>query len=242
MGATATVTASDMHLLLEKPPNAASPEPAVAAETLFPGAPGTPAALAASEAISLADAKADLRAPSLSPSEKARLRAMMTTQFNFIWRSLKRLGVSSGEVDDCAQQVFLVASRKLAIITEGSEQAFLFGTALHVAAEARRTAARRKDTPAGDSLEAFDPAPQPDEIADRKRNRALLDKVLEAMPMDLRVSFVLFELEEMPLHQIATLLSIPIGTVASRLRRARTEFQRLVARFRASGNPRGVKQ
>lgn len=236
MGATATVTASDMHLLLEEPPDAASPEPAVAAETPFPAAPAAP------EAISLADAQADLRAPSLSPSEKARLRAMMTTHFNFIWRSLKRLGVPSGEVDDCAQQVFLVASRKLAIIADGSEQSFLFGTALHVAAEARRTAARRKDTPAGDSLEAFDPAPQPDEIADRKRVRALLDKVLEAMPMDLRVSFVLFELEEMPLHQIATLLSIPIGTVASRLRRARTEFQRLVARLRASGNPRGVKQ
>jgi RNA polymerase sigma-70 factor (ECF subfamily) len=167
---------------------------------------------------------------------------MMTSHFNFIWRSLKRLGVPQGDVDDCAQQVFLVASRKLAVIAEGSEQAFLFGTALNVAAEARRTAARRKDTPAGDSLEAFDPGPQPDEIADRKRVRALLDKVLEAMPLDLRVSFVLFELEEMPLHQIATLLSIPTGTVASRLRRARAEFQRLVARLNASGNPRGVKR
>jgi RNA polymerase sigma-70 factor (ECF subfamily) len=62
------------------------------------------------------------------------------------------------------------------------------------------------------------------------------------MPMDLRVSFVLFELEEMPLHKIAELLSIPAGTVASRLRRARTEFQRLVARMNASGNPRGVKR
>lgn len=230
MGATGSVTASDMHLLLDEPSPAASPEPPAAAEPSLESAP------------SLAGAAADPRAPSLSPSEKVRLRAIMTTHFNFIWRSLKRLGVPSGEVDDCAQQVFLVASRKLAVIAEGSEQSFLFGTALNVAAEARRTAARRKDTPAGDELEAFDPGPQPDEVADRKRVRALLDKVLEAMPMDLRVTFVLFELEEMPLHQIATLLSIPIGTVASRLRRARTEFQRLVTRLRASGSPRGVKR
>jgi RNA polymerase sigma-70 factor (ECF subfamily) len=166
----------------------------------------------------------------------------MTTHFNFIWRSLKRLGVPHADVDDCTQQVFLVASRKLPVITEGSEQAFLFGTALNVAAEARRTAARRRDTPAGDTLEAFDPGPQPDELADRSRVRALLDKVLEAMPMDLRVSFVLFELEEMSLQQIASLLSIPTGTVASRLRRARTEFQRLVSRMHAVAASRGAKR
>ena len=232
MGATGSVTASDMHLLLEEPLDPCA-ETEAAADAPLPAARPAP---------QLAVVQADARAPSLSPAEKARLRAMMTTHFNFIWRSLKRLGVPQGDVDDCAQQVFLVASRKLAVIAEGSEQAFLFGTALNVAAEARRTAARRKDTPAGDSLEAFDPGPQPDEIADRKRVRALLDKVLEAMPMDLRVSFVLFELEEMPLHKIAELLSIPAGTVASRLRRARTEFQRLVARMNASGNPRGVKR
>jgi RNA polymerase sigma-70 factor (ECF subfamily) len=138
--------------------------------------------------------------------------------------------------------VFLVASRRLSIITEGSEQAFLFGTALNVAAEARRNNARRRDVPATDSIEAYDPAPPPDELADRGRARALLDKVLEAMPMDLRAAFVLYELEEMPIHTIASFLNIPIGTAASRLRRARAEFQRLVTRLNATGALRGVKR
>jgi RNA polymerase sigma-70 factor (ECF subfamily) len=232
-----------MHLLLDRQPPDASLELEMdEVDEVDDAGDVERAADSPASPLPVAGRSADGRAPSLSPSEKVRLRAMMTTHFNFIWRSLKRLGVPHGDVDDCAQQVFLVASRKLAVIATGSEQAFLFGTALNVAAEARRTAARRKDTPAGDSLEAFDPGPQPDEIADRKRVRALLDKVLEAMPMDLRVSFVLFELEEMPLHQIASLLSIPTGTVASRLRRARAEFQRLVARMNASGNPRGVKR
>jgi RNA polymerase sigma-70 factor (ECF subfamily) len=62
------------------------------------------------------------------------------------------------------------------------------------------------------------------------------------MPLDLRVTFVLFELEEMPLLQIAALLSIPLGTVASRLRRGRIEFQRLVARMNAADSFRGVKR
>lgn len=178
----------------------------------------------------------------LSAAENRRLRAMMTAHFNFIWRSLQRLGVPPADVDDCVQQVFLVASRRLSIIAEGSEQGFLFGTALNVAAEARRNNARRRDVPATDGVEAYDPAPPPDELADRARARALLDKVLEAMPMDLRAAFVLYELEEMPIHTIASFLNIPTGTAASRLRRARTEFQRLVTRLNATGALRGVKR
>ncbi len=51
--------------------------------------------------------------------------------------------------------------------------------------------------------------------------------------MEMRAVFVLFELEEMPSTEIAEVLAIPIGTVASRLRRAREEFQRIVARLKA---------
>jgi hypothetical protein len=53
------------------------------------------------------------------------------------------------------------------------------------------------------------------------------------MPLDLRTVFVLFELEEMPTQEIATVLDLPTGTVASRLRRAREEFQKLVRRLQA---------
>src|SRR5687767_7841742 len=125
MGATGSATASDMHLLLEDAPT--SPETADAPRSPAPQTLPHPGA-----------ALPDARAPCLSLPGKARLKAMMTTHFNFIWRSLKRLGVPHADVDDCTQQVFLVASRKLPVITEGSEQAFLFGTALNVAAEARR--------------------------------------------------------------------------------------------------------
>jgi RNA polymerase sigma-70 factor (ECF subfamily) len=219
MGATGSAAVSDARLVLEEEEEEDAPRQAE------PPA-GGPAA----------------QPMSLSPADHARLKAIMTAHFNFIWRSLQRLGVPAADVDDCTQQVFLVASRRLSTIAAGSEQAFLFGTALNVAAEARRTAAKRRDAPVEGPIEAFDPGPQPDEIADRKRARAVLDKVLEAMPLDLRVTFVLFELEEMPLLQIAALLSIPLGTVASRLRRGRIEFQRLVARMNAADSFRGVKR
>jgi RNA polymerase sigma-70 factor (ECF subfamily) len=238
MGATGSAAVSDVHLVLER--NEREEDERHAVRVPYEKARDGPDVGASPHAPERA--ASGPQPISLTPAEHARLKAIMTAHFNFIWRSLQRLGVPPGDVDDCAQQVFLVASRRLPTITEGSEQSFLFGTALNVAAEARRTAARRRDSVVDGPIEAFDPGPQPDEIADRTRVRALLDKVLEAMPMDLRVTFVLFELEEMPLQQIASLLSIPTGTVASRLRRARVEFQRLVARLNASGTLRGVRR
>jgi RNA polymerase sigma-70 factor (ECF subfamily) len=171
------------------------------------------------------------RAPRPSAAD-ARLRTLVADHFDFIWRSLRRLGVPHTDVDDCTQQVFWVAARKLPIICEGSERAFLFSTALRVASDARRSRVRRREVQQDDEgHQTCDAGPRPDEIADQKRARALLDEVLSAMPLELRTVFVLFELEEMPTQDIAHLLELKAGTVASRLRRAREEFHKLVGRL-----------
>lgn len=163
-----------------------------------------------------------------------RLAGMAAENFQFIWRSLRRLGVPPSAVDDAAQQVFEVASRKLGEIELGRERAFLFKSAIFVAAEARRAAARRRVHEGGEALEGvLDGRPNPEEATDWAKKRALLDAVLDAMPDDTRAVFVLFELEELPLTEIAELLDVPRGTVASRLRRAREEFQAEVKRVRA---------
>jgi RNA polymerase sigma-70 factor (ECF subfamily) len=179
-------------------------------------------------------ARGDPDAATMAVGDPARLRGMVDANLDFIWRSLRRLGVSANDADDCAQQVFMVAARRLDSIREGSERAFLFSTAMRVASDARRARMRRREVPSDDDLpERSDPGPSPDEIVDRQRARALLDEVLEAMPMDLRAVFVLFELEELGTPEIAKLLEIPVGTAASRLRRAREEFQTIVGRMRA---------
>ena len=68
----------------------------------------------------------------------------------------------------------------------------------------------------------------------------MLDRILEQMDLDLRAVFVLFELEELTTSEIAALLEIPTGTVASRLRRARETFEEQVTRFRARRTMRGA--
>jgi RNA polymerase sigma-70 factor (ECF subfamily) len=170
-----------------------------------------------------------------SRAQDQRLRAMVEHHFDFIWRSLRRLGVPAGSVDDAAQQVFLVASSRMSDIADGAEKSFLFQTAVRVASDARRARARRPEQQADSDgmVQVADQAPGPEELADRKRARALLDEVLEGMDMELRTVFVLFEIEGLAQPDIAAMLGIPTGTCASRLRRAREDFQAAVKRLQA---------
>jgi RNA polymerase sigma-70 factor (ECF subfamily) len=182
-------------------------------------------------------------APSETPSapvsttvpRQARSRALVTNHFGFVWRSLLRLGVPRSDAEDALQQVFIIASSKLDDVEPGRERTFLFGVALRIASRAHRAAQRRREVLDGEPVEVLDPAPRPDELIDQARARAALDAILEAMPLDLRAVFVLYELERSTMAEIAELLELPAGTVASRLRRAREHFQAAVRRIEARG-------
>jgi RNA polymerase sigma-70 factor, ECF subfamily len=162
-----------------------------------------------------------------------RLERMARDDFQFIWRSLRRLGVPEVATDDAAQKVFEIATRRLAVIRPGAERAFLFHTAVRVALEVRRRAIACRETPDGAIDDAIDPGVLPDEATEWKRRREVLDDLLDSMPMDLRAVLVLFELERMATQDIAVFLGIPRGTAASRLRRAREHFEAQVKRLRA---------
>jgi RNA polymerase sigma-70 factor (ECF subfamily) len=154
---------------------------------------------------------------------------MVVDHFDALWRTLKSLGVAAAAVDDAAQQVFLIALRKIRRIEVGSERAFLLGTAVGVAANCRRGASRAREIADADALAAgVDPSLNPEQAAIVAERRAIVERVLDGMPDDLRVVFVLFELEGMTSVEIAAMLSIPVGTVSSRLRRAREQFQEAV--------------
>jgi len=162
----------------------------------------------------------------------ARLRAMVDVHFDFIWRSLRGLGVPAANVDDAAQHVFWIAAQKLDVITVGSERAFLFSTARGVAANARRARARNREQADDGTIELMsDASLDPEQAAQKSQARQLLERILAEMNDDLRTVFVLFELEGLTSIEIAEVLSIPVGTAASRLRRAREEFQLAVTKL-----------
>lgn len=167
--------------------------------------------------------------------DDVRLRRIFDAHFTFVWRYLRRLGLSEADADDAAQQVFVVLARRLNTIDTAKERAFLCGTAIRISSEHRRARTRRREVAGDDLAEPIDNTLGPDDLADRERARALLDEVLEQMDDKLRAVFVLFELEELSTLQIAEMLGLPTGTVASRLRRARESFQGVLKRMRAAG-------
>ncbi|WP_394829409.1 RNA polymerase sigma factor [Pendulispora albinea] len=159
-----------------------------------------------------------------------RLRGCMHEHYDAIWRALRRFGVPAAHVEDAAQQVFIVLANHLDQVKEGSERAYLYGCAVRVASGVRKHLSRSREV--ASALEADDhPGPDFDAeaILDARRARMALDDVLAAMPMDLRTVFVLYELEELTMAEIAASLDIPPGTVASRLRRARELFASCVS-------------
>ncbi len=172
--------------------------------------------------------------------QAAQFRALVDAHFAFIWRSLRGLGVQHAAVDDAAQQVFLVALQKLGALTSGSERSFLFGTALKVAATARRAQGRSREVQDDEAVEgSADAAPDPEEASSLKEERAMLDAILSGMPIELSTVFVLFELEGLTMAEIAGILDLAPGTVASRLRRAREQFRAETRRALAGARSRG---
>ena len=171
------------------------------------------------------------------PAFHARLRELTVEYYEFVWRSLRRLGVRPPETDDAAQRVFLVLAQKLSSIHPDKERSFIFGIAMRVAANVRRdlATAREREVAESDSLESIAPGPTAETAVARAQERATLDEILASIPEERRAVFVLFELEELTVTEIAELLGLPFGTVATRLRRARQEFQAAVARLQARG-------
>jgi RNA polymerase sigma-70 factor (ECF subfamily) len=148
---------------------------------------------------------------------------MVDEHLDAVWRALRRLGVPAEAADDAAQKVFMVAARRLAEIEAGGERPYLLGIAWRVASDARHALFRRREVPLSDMDPALEvsPARQPDEVLERKQALERLAALLDTMPQALRDAFVLFELEELSATDVARLLEIPVGTVASRVRRAR---------------------
>jgi RNA polymerase sigma-70 factor (ECF subfamily) len=164
--------------------------------------------------------------PPLPLDEHARLHAMFDAHHNLVWRTLRRYGLDPEAAADVAQQAYLVAVQRIADIWPGTERAFLMGTALRLARTAGRSAARLQ---LDDRLETqLKHSGHPEAHATTIQ---LLDRVLSQLDPTLVEVFVLFDVEGFSAPELAEALAIPVGTVASRVRRAREEFRAVTQRL-----------
>ena len=157
-------------------------------------------------------------------------RELYDANLPFVWRSLRRLGVSEAEAADAAQEVFLVIHRKLPEF-EGRAKVttWIFRICMRVASDRRRRAhVRREVYDEAGVPECKDSAGGPAEALERMQDLALFEAAMARMDMGQRAVFTLFELEGMTGDDVAEVLGIPLGTVYSRLRLARESFRKAV--------------
>jgi RNA polymerase sigma-70 factor, ECF subfamily len=160
------------------------------------------------------------------------LESWFERYFSPLWRLVARLGLPSPVVDDVVQDAFIAASRRHADILAGREWSFLVGTALRLSANYRLRASTRREVAESDLLESrASPWPDAEELLIEKRSRQELEQALATLSSAHRAVFVLYELEGFSAPEIAELLSLPLGTVASRLGRARLKFSEIAARM-----------
>jgi RNA polymerase sigma-70 factor (ECF subfamily) len=182
-----------------------------------------------------------LACPAGLPAEPGRqplsLESLYREHFKSVWRVLLRLGVPRAQLDDAAQDVFLVVHRKLdAVEPDSRVRSWVYAIAVRVASEYRRRAGRRRTEPLDEDI--ADGAAGPARQSELREALRLLAQLLESLDEDRRVVFVLSELEQMSVPEIAQVLGVNPNTVYSRLRSARKAFEAALARRRAAG-PRG---
>ncbi|MGC4094818.1 MAG: sigma-70 family RNA polymerase sigma factor [Polyangiaceae bacterium] len=158
--------------------------------------------------------------------DRARLARMFESHHELVWRTLRRRGLSPDAAADTTQQTFLIAAERLADIRVDSERAFLVGTALRLVRSVYRKASRVQ---LENDMDLRADATR-DKIADRAAIE-LFDRVLSQLDASLSEVFVLYEIDGFSSPEIAQMLEIPLGTVASRLRRAREEFRAVARRI-----------
>lgn len=173
------------------------------------------------------------------PRGDGRLRAAVSSHLGLVWRVLRRTGLTAADAEDASQDVFWVLAQRFEDVPERAQRSFLVSTALRVASD-RKQSKWHRSVSAGLDLEArASEAPLPDEAVEIRRAGALLDEALETLSELERAVFVLAELEQMTRAEVAEVLSIPEGTVASRLKRGRQTLETAVRRLRA--RPRSIR-
>jgi RNA polymerase sigma-70 factor (ECF subfamily) len=151
--------------------------------------------------------------------------------FQHVSRWARALGGMDADLDDLAQDVFLVVRRKLSTFDGPSMPAWLYGITRKTVSDYRRRAwFRRLFTGVNRSLES-----EPHDLAqaaqpfERWEAQRIMQRVLARMSEVRRSAFMLFEIEGYSGEEIAELENIPLATVYTRLHHARRDFLRITA-------------
>src|SRR5204863_1859631 len=146
----------------------------------------------------------------------------------FVWLSLQRLGIHPSDLDDVAQDVFMIVHRRLNTFDRRARiSTWLFGICMRVAANYRRRRRWTREVLSGGSDDDRPSAlAAADDILVRREQREIAERALNRLEVAKRATFVMFEIESLSCLEIAELMNVPVGTVYSRLHSARRQLEK----------------
>lgn len=157
--------------------------------------------------------------------------AIYEDHLDFVWRVSRRLGVPEASLDDAVQDVFLVVHDRLASFEgRSSLRTWIYGIVRRVARDHRPS---KRERPLDEAPEAPTDAVSAHDGVERAEAKRLLHALLDTLDDDKREVFVLAELEEMPMPDVAQAVGINVNTAHARLRAARHQLEASLARLRA---------
>lgn len=157
--------------------------------------------------------------PPLSAAEAQRFRALVLPHLDAAYGFARYLTRDASQAEDIVQEAFLKAFRGFSGFRGGDPRAWLFAIVRTTFLSAARSRAAWAEPEATEAIASEDDTPE--DALLRQGEVAMVRGAIEALPEPFRETLVLRELEELSYRQIAEVTSAPIGTVMSRLARAR---------------------
>lgn len=157
-------------------------------------------------------------------------RALFEAHAAFVWRVLRRHGVSERELEDACQEVFLVVHRRFADFEGRSAlRSWIYGIAVRVAQGFRRKGYRVRERLSDELPEEQQPASQANS-AEQRQMLGLVEEALANLTPEKREAFALYELEGMTMAEVAAALGVPENTALYRFYGARDEIRGFLER------------
>jgi RNA polymerase sigma-70 factor (ECF subfamily) len=144
----------------------------------------------------------------------------------YVGRALRYLGVKESDLEDACQEVFIVVHRRRGELApqgddvEPRARAWIRQICVNVASNARRTVRRRREDALESGDEAAHAATQESHV-EREQMRGRLLALLETLREEQRTVFVLYEIEQLAMQEIASIVGCPVQTAYARLHAAR---------------------
>lgn len=157
-------------------------------------------------------------------------REIYASYFGFVWSCSRRFGIPESEVEDVVQEIFVVIHTRLPTLEQPeSLRSWIYGIVRRTASTYHRKKRVRMDH--AEALRAepeimYPQMPSPLELAEQSDQARLLWSLIEQLSPQKREAFVLAEMDEMTVPEIAAAINVPLNTVYSRIRVAREELER----------------